>query len=127
LVVANRALVGSYRPIALTSHVAKLAKHLVLSRLSFAAAQRDLIPPEQVGFREGRAVEDSIGRLVHEVQDRWQLNPSRSEKTPDGASAQKYVLLAFDFARAYDTADHRLLRTRLLELGVPLCLVRWIW
>ena len=35
--------------------------------------------------------------------------------------------MAFDFARAYDTVDHRLLRIRLLEIGVPLCLTQWVW
>ncbi|KAF0298571.1 putative RNA-directed DNA polymerase from transposon BS [Amphibalanus amphitrite] len=39
----------------------------------------------------------------------------------------KYVLLAFDFARAYDTVDHRLLRVRLMEMGVPRCLYNWTW
>ena len=41
--------------------------------------------------------------------------------------AQKYVLVAFDFARAYDVVDHRLLRLSLTEQGLPLCLVRWVW
>ncbi|KAF0288770.1 Protein odd-skipped-related 2 [Amphibalanus amphitrite] len=39
----------------------------------------------------------------------------------------EYVLLAFDFARAYDTVDHRLLRVRLMEMGVPRCLYNWTW
>ena len=123
----DKRLVGSYRPIALTSHLSKLMERLVLSRLSYAAALRDLIPAEQVGFREGRAVEDSIGRLIQQVQDGWQLPKSRSKRAADGATAQKFVLLAFDFARAYDTVDHKLLKSRLLELGVPVCLVRWTW
>ena len=41
---------------------------------------------------------------------------------PDGESAQKFVMVAFDFARAYDKVDHRLLRARLTELGIPACL-----
>ena len=35
--------------------------------------------------------------------------------------------MAYDFARAYDVVDHRLLRARLLELGLPHCLVTWVW
>ena len=35
--------------------------------------------------------------------------------------------MAFDFARAYDVVDHRLLRVRLLELGLPLCMAQWLW
>lgn len=118
---------SSYRPIALTSHVAKLMERLVLARLTFVADQLRLIPPEQVGFREGRSVEDSLGRLIQEVQDGWNRPKSRRKDTPDGLSTQKYVLLAFDFSRAYDTVDHRMLRARLLDQGLPRCLVHWIW
>ena len=118
---------ASYRPIALTSHVGKLAERMILARLTFLAEQRGLIPAEQVGFREHRSVEDHIGRLVQEVQDGWQRPKPRRPNQPDGSTAQKYTLIAFDFARAYDTVDHRLLRARLLELGLPTCLVTWVW
>ena len=60
----DKKLVSSYRPIALTSHLGKLAKHLIKARISFFAKSRVLIPPEQVGFRPGCSVEDSTGRLV---------------------------------------------------------------
>ena len=68
----NKKLVSSYRPIALTSHVGKLAERLIKSRLVYLAESRGMIPPEQVGFRAGRSVGDSIGRLVQEVHDGWQ-------------------------------------------------------
>ena len=123
----DKRLLASYRPIALTSHIAKLAERLVLARLTYVSDQLQLVPPEQVGFREGRSVEDSLGRLIQEVQDGWNRPKSRRKNTPDGHSAQKYALLAFDFSRAYDTVDHRLLRARLLEQGLPRCLVQWIW
>ena len=42
-------------------------------------------------------------------------------------NAQRYVLTVFDFSRAYDTVDHRLPRVRLLQQGIPLCLISWIW
>ena len=119
--------ISSYRPIALTSHVGKLAERLILARLNFQISRRGLVPPEQVGFREHRSVEDHLGRLFQEVQDGWQQPKSRGQNRPDGSTAQKYVLLAFDFARAYDTVDHRILKARLLEMGLPVCMVRWIW
>ena len=46
---------------------------------------------------------------------------------PNGSAAQKYLLTAYDFSRAYDLVDHRSLKLRLLKLGLPLCLVRWVW
>ncbi|XP_043195854.1 uncharacterized protein LOC122367106 [Amphibalanus amphitrite] len=123
----DKRLISSYRPIALTSHVSKLVERLVLSRLNHVVAARNLIPPEQVGFREGRSVEDSLGRLVQQVQNGWQRPRSRKKQPADGETAQRYVLTAFDFSRAYDTVDHRLLRVRLLQQGIPLCLITWIW
>ena len=45
----------------------------------------------------------------------------------DGVTAEKYVLMAYDFSRAYDVIDHRMLRLKLLRLGPPACLVRWVW
>ena len=60
-------LVASYRPIALTSHVGKLAERLINSRLTCLSESRGLVLPEQVGFWAGRTVEDSLGRLIQEV------------------------------------------------------------
>ena len=59
-----------------------------------------MVRAEQVGFRAGRSVEDNIGRLVQQVKDGWNIPKSRRKQIPDGSSAQKYVLLVFDFARA---------------------------
>ena len=75
-----------------------------------------------MGFREHRSVEYNLGRLLQEAQDGWQRPKPRHGNHADGATAQKYVL-AFDFARAYDTVDHRLVRLRFLELGLPVCMV----
>ena len=36
-------------------------------------------------------------------------------------------MVTYDFARAYDKVDHRLLRARLAELGIPACLNTWVW
>ena len=68
-------------------------------------------------------MEDSVGRLAEQVQDGW----NAPKNTSEGTCAQRYVLLAFEFTRAYDTVDHRLLRVRLIELGIPRCFYAWIW
>ena len=95
--------------------------------LTYVTRERQLIPPEQVGFREGRSVEDNLGRLVQQVLEGWKIPPSRKKDSGDGETAQRYVLTAFYFSRAYDTVDHLLLRTRLMQQGIPLCLNAWIW
>ena len=102
--------VASYRPIALTSKVNKLVERLIMARLSYLADLNQMIPAEQVGFMAKRSVEDNIVRLVQQVQDGWNRPKARTSNPPDESCAQKYVLMAFDFARAYDTIDHWLLR-----------------
>ena len=123
----DKKLMSRYHPIALTSHLEKLAERLIKARLYFLAESRELIPPEQVGFRPGRSVEDSIGRLVQEVQDGWQRPKAIGRTTAESTPAQKFLLVAYDLTRAFDVVDHRLLCARLLELGLPHCLVTWVW
>ena len=119
-------LTTSHRPIALTSHLAKLAERLVAARLTFLAERDGLVPPEQVGFQRGRSAEENLGRLVQRVQDGWN-KPKPRGRPVDGRTAEKFALLAFDFSRAYDVIDHKMLRLKLLRLGLPGCLVSWIW
>ena len=124
----DKRLLTSHPPIALTSCVSKLDERLIIARLEFVADSRGPVPSEQVGFQAKRSAEDSIGRLIQDAQDGWQRPERDSRKPrPDGATTHKYLLTAFDFSRAYDVVDHRLLRLRLLELGLPLCLVKWVW
>ena len=118
---------SNHRPIALTSHVAKLAERMIAARLSHVVDRDGLVPPEQVGFRRGRAAEDNLGRLVQSVQDGWNKPKNRRGQPVDGVHADKFVLTAYDFSRAYDVIDHRMLRLKLLRLGVPKCAVKWIW
>ena len=43
-------------------------------------------------------------------------------------SGLTFIVVPFDFARAYDVVDRQLLRVSLIEQGLPLCLcVRWVW
>ena len=114
-------LTTSHRPIALTSHLVKLAERLVTARLTFLAERDGLVPPEQVGFRRGRSAEENLARLAQRVQDGWNEPKPRSRQA-DGSTAEKFALFTFDSSRAYDVIDHKMLR-----LGLPGCLVSWIW
>ena len=64
---------------------------------------------------------------MQEVQDGWQRPKAIGRTTAESTPAQKFVLVAYDLTRAYDVVDHRLLRARFLELGLPHCLVTWVW
>ena len=78
--------VTSYRPISLTSHVAKLAERMVAARVTHLLERDDVIPAEQVGFRRGHSAEENLGRLIQEVQDGWNRPPPRGRPS-DGKTA----------------------------------------
>ena len=52
--------VTSYRPISLTSHVAKLAERMVAARVTHLLERDDVIPAEQIGFRRGHSAEENL-------------------------------------------------------------------
>ena len=120
-------LTGSCRPISLTSHLAKLVERVVGARLNHLIERDGLVPPEQVGFRRGRAAEEHVGRLIQQVQDGWNKPKPRGRPAVEGRTAEKFVLLSFDFARAYDMIDHRMLRLKLHRVSLPKCMINWIF
>ena len=90
-------LITCHRPIALTSHLAKLAERLVAARLNHLVECDGLVPPEQVGFPRGRSAEENLARLVQMVQDGWS-KPKPRGRPEEGETAEKFVLLAFDLS-----------------------------
>ena len=117
--------VTSYRPISLTSHTAKLMERMVGARLTHLLERDDVIPAEQVGFRRGRSAEENLGRLIQEVQDGWN-RPAPRARPMDGKTAARFVLTAYDFSRAYDLIDHKMLRLK-MSRHLPRCFVTWIF
>ena len=97
--------VTSYRPISLTSHVAKLAERMVGARLTHLLERDNTIPAEQVGFHRGRSAEGNLERLIQEVQDGWN-RPRPRGRPSDGKTAVRFVLTAYDFSHAHHVTDH---------------------
>ena len=116
--------VTSYRPISLTSNVAKLTERMVAARVTHLLERDDVIPAEQVGFRRGHSAEENLGRLIQEVQDGWNRPPPRGRPS-DGKTAARFVLTAYDFSRAYDVIDHQMLRLK-MSRHLPRCVTTWI-
>ena len=99
----NRADVGDYRPITLTSCVGKLFERLLLDRLSKLCDA--LLVEEQGGFRAGRSTLDQIFTL-HEIM------AHRKEH------GQATYMAFLDCRRAYDRVWVDGLLLRLLDAGV---------
>ena len=94
---------GSYRPVSLTSILAKLCERVIGGRLK--QATQGCISDTQAGFRRGR------GTAEHLAACHLRL----ASHTEQGEYS---AMLCADLSRAFDRVDHNLLLRRLGDLGV---------
>ncbi|KAK2702871.1 hypothetical protein QYM36_006842 [Artemia franciscana] len=92
---------ASYRPIALTSCIAKLYEKMI--KLRFEPLIDNSLIAEQAGFRKGRSTLDNLIQLDHDIKK---------------AFTRKRVVSAvfFDIKKAYDTLDPLQSLDRLINL-----------
>ena len=107
---------GSFRPISLTSCLAKLFERMLGERLYHLAETKGLFNHQQAGFRKGRGCDDQINRVIQAIQDGF------NEK-----KMHRSVLVLLDFSKAYDTVWRERLLMTLLDQGVPTQMVRWLY
>lgn len=104
---------SSYRPISLSSVLAKIAEHLVKNRLEWFIESNGLLANSQYGFRKGRSTMDSIGLFTADIRLAFSRNKS--------------ILAAFlDISAAYDSVLIPILRNKLSMLNVPSTLINFI-
>lgn len=105
--------VASYRPIALSSVLTKVAEHLVKNRLEWFIENNNFIANSQYGFRKSKSTIDNLAILTTDIR----LAFSRDED----------IVAAFlDIAAAYDNVNISILQRKLLELQVPTLLIHFI-
>jgi hypothetical protein len=104
---------SSYRPIALSSVIAKVAEHLVKNRLEWYVENKGCLGSSQFGFRRGKSTMDSLGIFLTDIRLAFTHNYS--------------LLAAFlDIKAAYDNVVLSVLKTKLLQLQVPQILTNFI-
>ena len=106
--------VGSYRPIALTSHLGKCVEKMVNARLMWWLEEHGKLSPYQAGFRAGRSTTDQCLRLSQRVSDGFQQKPP-----------QRTLLALFDYSRAFDTVRRTALLEKMIKKGVPETYIAW--
>jgi ribonuclease HI len=104
---------SSYRPIALSSVIAKVAEHLVKNRLEWYVENKGCLSRSQFGFRKGKSTMDSLGIFITDIRSAFTHNEP--------------LLAAFlDVTAAYDNVNLDVLKAKLIQLQVPFILTNFI-
>ncbi len=120
-----------YRPISVTSGIARTFEHLIHDKL--AARLADKLADSQFGFRRNRSTSDAILQLLTPIQflcSRTSMPTERQQKAAGKRAGQHRKLrcaaLFLDIQKAFDRVDHDILLTRLHEHGIAGAAWRWI-
>ena len=103
----------NYRPVSLTSVVCKVIERIVVAELNNYLVENKIISNEQFGFQQGKSVEEQL-LLTYNKITKWY-----DEGFP-------VDLIMFDFAKAFDTVNHKILMQKLKKIGVKGNLLKWI-
>lgn len=104
---------SSYRPISLLSCLGKIYERLILSRIQAFLTEREIIPNHQFGFRHGRSTVHQLARVSGKIKE------CLTQKKSAG-------MLSVDLQAAFDTIWHAGLMHKLMDLDLPLYLVKLI-
>eukprot|EP00662_Eupelagonemidae_sp_cell21_P057165 gene57165-biopygen65625 len=103
----------SYRPVSLTSCIAKLVERLIAARLDYVIEKWEMLSHEQAGYRACRSTEEQLTLITQTIADAME--------------AQEYTLmLAIDFTQAFDRAKRTKFFKKALDKGFPPQVVRWL-
>lgn len=103
----------NYRPISLTTTLAKLMEKVLVSRLHVYMRNRNLIPTTQAGFRPGAQLHDQLIRVLTPIEEAY-------------THRHYSILIALDAKRAFDTVWIDALKYKLTSLNLPQEITRWL-
>ena len=109
----DRSQPSQYRPVALTSHLAKILERIVRARVTTYLEDNNLLDPTQHGGRTGRSTLSQLLTQYDQVLH-W---------LEGGANVD---IVYLDFAKAYDKVDIWLLLNKIKDLGIQGDLGRWL-
>lgn len=97
---------ASYRPIALSSTLAKIMEHLLKNRLEWFLENKGYLAKSQFGFRKGLGTMDSLSVLVTDARVAFSKN-------------ENVIGVFLDISAAYDSVLLPVLRQKLQRLCIP--------
>ena len=109
------ASIASYRPISLTSCLAKVLERMIASRLVYLIETRGLLSNNQCGGPKIRCCEDFIIRLTKAIDDAFQ------SRKPG-----KVVMALLHYSKAFDRVWRQKLILTLVDKTIPSKYICWI-
>ena len=103
----------SYRPISMTSCLAKLCEKLILNRIKKFLKENNIIIKQQSGFRAHRQTKDNLLFLLQKIQETF-------------IRKKKVLSFYFDISQAFDKVWHDGLIHKLIQLNLPIYIIKWI-
>lgn len=101
----DKSKLTNYRPISLTSSIAKIFEKVLKNRLVSYLDKNNVISKNQFGFQQNKSTQDAIAKLTSIIYE--------------AVDKKKACLGVFvDLAKAFDTVNHGLLLDKLEHLGV---------
>ena len=105
--------IASYRPISMTSCLARLFERIILRRLKNFLDTNKILIKQQSGFRSWRQTKDNLVVLTQKILEAFNKK-------------EKAVGIFFDIASAFDKVWHEGLIFKMVKLKIPYYLVRLI-
>jgi len=104
---------NNYRPVAQSSIACILFEKLLRNHLNNFLISNDIGDKSQHGFTKGLSAETQLVHMLHD----WSLMLNRN---------QHITCVYFDFSKAFDRVNHKLLLIKLANLGIHTKTLNWI-
>ena len=104
---------NGYRILTMQNTTGKLMERIVARKLAQDLERRNVLPPNQGGYRAGKSTWENAARFAYDVYEGFQ----RKEQT---------LAVAIDLEDAYNRVQFKLLMELLRQYGVSLTLTRWL-
>ena len=105
----------SYRPVSLTSCVAKVLERMIAERIYHLAETHNWFSSLQAGFRKGFSCVNQIIRLSQAIEDGFQQK-----------RMQRAIMVLLDYSKAFDMVWRSRLLVSMAEKGVPMDYINWL-
>jgi len=104
---------NAWRPIALLETISKIVEAVMAARLRSLSESHGMLPPQQMGARQGKSTETALTMLLSQIRTVWEEEDSVA------------TLLSLDMSGAFPRVLRERLAYTMRMKGVPRWMVNW--